>query len=432
MNKCFHALFRVSIAASVLLKPSMPAAAQETTGASRTGTDWYLGVGTGYHYSAMRFSNLDSQKYPTKKGLSCQPYSIFAQIEFGSEHHYAFRPQLMFLTRGGTLTEIGKFDHYTEPKLDDVFYKLKARYLDIRIPVLYQFGRHNSTIRPYVGITTIAGLSIDGHARLQQDYNDNSYDGYKVNLSSKNYNNTYFAVAPTAGVRFNFHVGRQAQRMFFASIETSYEIGLTDTYGKEEKDGKITDVVKRKKVFVSGNRKFSGFEIQALLGIPLSIFKHSTSPNTLSNVPSETPLVTSAVDNKKDTQCYTLEEITNMMVKNINVYGKTICAIDAINFEFGKSDIMPESYDYLDKLSLILRRTNSNVIIKGHTDNVGTDSYNMNLSKARAHAVLKYLTKHGVSKQRLSYRYYGASRPFRDNDTEENRTYNRRVEFELK
>ncbi|MFX7844999.1 hypothetical protein ABTK14_22370, partial [Acinetobacter baumannii] len=69
--------------------------------------------------------------------------------------------------------------------------------------------------------------------------------------------------------------------------------------------------------------------------------------------------------------CYTLEEIIEMMAKNQNVRGKTICAIDAVNFDYGKSSIKSESYDYLDKLAQTIIRTNASIKVKGHTDNIG-------------------------------------------------------------
>lgn len=103
-----------------------------------------------------------------------------------------------------------------------------------------------------------------------------------------------------------------------------------------------------------------------------------------------------------------------------------------IHFDFGKSTIKPSSYGYLDKIASLIIRTNVKMEIKGHTDNVGNPDFNMNLSKERAKAVYDYLVEHGVSESRLSYTYYGMTRPLGSNDTDEGRTMNRRVEFEIK
>lgn len=70
------------------------------------------------------------------------------------------------------------------------------------------------------------------------------------------------------------------------------------------------------------------------------------------------------------------------------------------------------------------------VIIVGHTDSEGSESYNQNLSETRAQAVADYLnTRQGISKTRLLVRGLGESRPIAPNDSEEGRSKNRRVEF---
>lgn len=134
---------------------------------------------------------------------------------------------------------------------------------------------------------------------------------------------------------------------------------------------------------------------------------------------------------KEEKPCYTLEEIMEMIAKEESVTGKTICAIDIINFEFDKSIIKKESYPYLDKIVRLMKNTPIHIIIKGHTDNVGNEEYNLNLSKKRAEAVYNYLIKAGVEASRLKYEYYGMSRPITTNDTPEGRLTNRRVEFEI-
>ena len=180
---------------------------------------------------------------------------------------------------------------------------------------------------------------------------------------------------------------------------------------------------------LDGSRKFSGFEIKATLGVPFSVFKKKAAPApapvAVTPAPRPRPVVV------KEKPCYTLEEINDMMVRGESVEGKTICAIDAINFDFGKSTIKSESHDYLNQLATTLIRTNAKIEVKGHTDNVGTEEFNMKLSKDRAKAVMDYLINRGVDKNKLTYSYYGMSRPLTTNDTEEGRTMNRRVEFEI-
>ena len=433
MKKTFYAPLRSAAIVTVMsLAVSLTASAQEMSAWDR---NWYVGAGTGFNYSTMRYSNLDEKKFPTKEGMFSPIYSFFVQGEFGANRNYVIRPQLSFLSRSGKLKDIAKYDGYTDGRTDDQFYKLSAKYLDIRLPLLYQFNDVNSSFRPYAGLTATLGFALSGKARLQTDYKDNSYAGYQVDLSSKNFSSTYFALAPTVGMRFNFHTGRKAQNVIFAAVEASYEIGLSDTYGGDEKDGKLVDAVRKRLTKPVGTRKFSGFNMQVLVGIPFSAFKKcketpapAPKPVVMPERKVEPPVVREV---KKEKPCYTLDEIETMIANHENVFGKTICAVDMINFDFGKSTIKPESYGYLYKVAQILKRTNSRVIVRGHTDNVGSDAFNLKLSKKRAQAVVRSLEKNGVDGDRISYEYYGASLPLKSNDTDEGRTYNRRVEFEL-
>ena len=67
--------------------------------------------------------------------------------------------------------------------------------------------------------------------------------------------------------------------------------------------------------------------------------------------------------------------------------------------------------------------------VQGHTDNVGGDGYNMNLSQARADSVRMYLVAHGIAAPRLVSKGYGFHQPLVPNTTDANRALNRRVQF---
>ena len=80
-------------------------------------------------------------------------------------------------------------------------------------------------------------------------------------------------------------------------------------------------------------------------------------------------------------------------------------------------------YDYLNKESAL------NIVIGGHTDNVGSDTYNLWLSEKRAEAVAYHLLKLGLAKNRIIWKGHGGSKPITTNDNEKGRQQNRRVEF---
>ncbi len=86
----------------------------------------------------------------------------------------------------------------------------------------------------------------------------------------------------------------------------------------------------------------------------------------------------------------------------------------------------------LAKLLQFLSNNPSLIIeISGHTDNVGTNEYNLKLSDNRAKSVYQYLLEKGIEKERLTYKGYGENQPISTNDNEQGRTENRRTEIKI-
>jgi OOP family OmpA-OmpF porin len=104
-------------------------------------------------------------------------------------------------------------------------------------------------------------------------------------------------------------------------------------------------------------------------------------------------------------------------------------AFKNLEFEFNKAIIKPASFNSLDELSDVLKKTNWKLILSGHTDNKGSKDYNLKLSTARAEAVKTYLINKGIEAEKITAKGFGESMPIAPNDTEENRAINRRVEF---
>ncbi|HVK50039.1 MAG TPA: OmpA family protein, partial [Pseudobacter sp.] len=103
-----------------------------------------------------------------------------------------------------------------------------------------------------------------------------------------------------------------------------------------------------------------------------------------------------------------------------------------IFFDVNKYDLKPESTSELDNLVVLLRDNPTvRIQLSGHTDNVGKEQDNLQLSNNRARAVVKYLVDHGIEPARLSFKGYGASQPVADNDSEEGRAKNRRTELKV-
>jgi outer membrane protein OmpA-like peptidoglycan-associated protein len=104
-----------------------------------------------------------------------------------------------------------------------------------------------------------------------------------------------------------------------------------------------------------------------------------------------------------------------------------------IEFEFNKSNITAEGAFELDKLVQVMNQNQNMVImVKAHTDNRGSDSYNMNLSERRAKSTVQYVISKGIDKSRITGNGYGESEPkvdCKEACTEEEHAENRRSEF---
>lgn len=100
-----------------------------------------------------------------------------------------------------------------------------------------------------------------------------------------------------------------------------------------------------------------------------------------------------------------------------------------VNFDTGKYNINAISQSNLDKLTGILQEyKDTNVLVVGHTDSVGSDASNMLLSERRAKAVTNYFTStKGLNYSRFTTNWYGEQTPIGDNATVEGRAQNRRV-----
>ena len=112
---------------------------------------------------------------------------------------------------------------------------------------------------------------------------------------------------------------------------------------------------------------------------------------------------------------------------------ETIVDLNDIFFEFDKSNITKEAAFELDKLVEAMKANPDMVIMaKAHTDNRGSDQYNMNLSNRRAKSTVQYVISKGIAKERISGQGYGESQPKVDcgaNCSEEQHAQNRRSEF---
>ena len=104
--------------------------------------------------------------------------------------------------------------------------------------------------------------------------------------------------------------------------------------------------------------------------------------------------------------------------------------LEGVEFDNNKATLRQESFAILDKTVASMQHwADAKIEVGGHTDSVGTDEHNMTLSQQRAEAVRNYLISKGIAADRLTVKGYGEAKPVADNETEEGRFKNRRVEL---
>jgi hypothetical protein len=142
---------------------------------------------------------------------------------------------------------------------------------------------------------------------------------------------------------------------------------------------------------------------------------------TISVSVSKNALVASKNNTSTSTQPLQLDVINSIIDQS---------QIENIQFNFDSYEITPEYKTYLRGLSMLIKaNTNWNIHLSGHTDNVGEDIYNVYLSEQRSISAKKFLVSCGVEANRLTYDFFGESRPTATNQTPEGRYKNRRVEI---
>jgi outer membrane protein OmpA-like peptidoglycan-associated protein len=101
-------------------------------------------------------------------------------------------------------------------------------------------------------------------------------------------------------------------------------------------------------------------------------------------------------------------------------------------FRSGSFELLPAARERLAKVSgIVLAYPSLHLAVEGHTDSVGTDEYNQNLSEQRAAAVRDYFVQQGIPAAAVEAHGFGKTEPIASNDTAEGRAQNRRVELVL-
>lgn len=410
-----------------------------------------IGIRGGLNLSDMIYSYAPINKYYDHFLQPQGMIGIFGHFQLGKSN-FAIRPELSFVGRADSLQWL------------DVRYRLKAHYLDLRLPVTYNFRINGSRWSPYLMLTPQLNMAYGG----------------KVSYFADDYPNGAFADITKADIR-----GCDASLMFGAGIdylletngrpvllsfEAGYNIGLRNNFAQRE-------VLDNPRVLADGRsiignpffgaelyretRKNRGLELAFRVAIPIddswksdkvkhqladlqaldTIYQNDTiyiyyQDTTVIQKTDTLYVVQPLAQSNGDVEyihkdCYSFGEMYAFIKLGVDISDKRLCLFN-INFDFDSYRLRPESRQPLDEVAMMMKSfPEMRIKIYGHTDSLGADSYNQKLSYNRAKAVKDYLQSKGVNGARMEPVGYGEKYPIDTNSTEQGRFRNRRVEIEV-
>ncbi len=125
------------------------------------------------------------------------------------------------------------------------------------------------------------------------------------------------------------------------------------------------------------------------------------------------------------------EELENAKVERVGE-GIKVTFDSGILFDFDSDNLRGNAKDNLEEMSRVLKKyDDTNILVVGHTDSIGSNAYNEELSEERAESVAEYLATNGIRGQRITEEGKGESDPVATNKTEAGRQQNRRVEVAI-
>ena len=138
-----------------------------------------------------------------------------------------------------------------------------------------------------------------------------------------------------------------------------------------------------------------------------------------------------AENEKQELRARLLQQLNSILATRDSARG-LIANMSDVLFRSGSFELLPGARERLAKVSgIVLAYPSLHVAVEGHTDSVGSDQYNQDLSEHRAQAVRDYFVQQGIPSSAVEARGFGKSEPIASNDTAEGRQQNRRVELVL-
>ena len=407
-----------------------------------------IGVRGGLNMSDMIYS----QKLVDRYKHYWQPQGmlgLFGHFQLGNSN-LSLRPEVTLIGRADSL------------QWKDVEYRMKAHYVDFRLPLTYNFRIDGSHVSPYLMVVPEFGMAYGGKIGYHAD---DFPKGVTAKVTKADINRFDAGVMFGAGIDF---LVETKSIPLLLSVEAGYNMGLLNTFAQREiKDN--PDIAEADRSIIANRffgaelwqkeRKNRGVEVALRIALPLDgSWKQERKPlakavdttrkapdtvfivvvDTTPKVPDTVYIGQPAVKENdgegpsyvhKD--CYSFSEMYAFITLGIDISDKRICLFN-INFDFDSYRLRPESKQPLYDVAMMMKAyPEMRIKVYGHTDSLGTENYNNVLSLQRANAVIKYLKSQGIDGSRMEPEGCGKKYPIDTNQTPQGRFRNRRVEIEV-
>jgi len=154
--------------------------------------------------------------------------------------------------------------------------------------------------------------------------------------------------------------------------------------------------------------------------------KFDNDKNIIYTVGLSIPFGQKNASKKKEVKKFEMKKKDDMTISNVNKDLSVLFEVDSYTIKDSDINAVKEYAQYIKTVP------NVKIVLEGHTDSTGTESYNMKLSQKRANSAKEILRASGISEDKITTIGYGETKPFVPNDTIENRQKNRRVIGQLK
>lgn len=327
--------------------------------------------------------------------------------------HFAIRPEIDFIGRGTML------------RFEDISYKLDAKYVDLRLPLVVSLAPH-AVVNPYLFVVPELCIVREGEITYKSDQTG------KIAIDLAEGNIKPYDVGVMGGLGIEVPIRIENFR-FSIIAEAGYSLGLIDTFSEDELDADALVLNPTPYTYTpESSRCNRGIEAAVAISFPLGNLKALPKPKPRPVVVEKEVEPESEPEFEYEIKdCYTFEEMYSFVKQGFDIRDKRICVYD-MKFEFGSAKLMRSSEKYLDNVVGMMKAyPKMKITINGHTDNVGSDETNQTLSEKRAQSVFDYLVKNGIEAERMSCHGYGLRYPIDTNTTDAGRARNRRVEIEV-